>query len=365
MNLRRITNIFGARPPLSREDITAYGKNPDAATQHDVEAKGVSSSFESDAMEGWEAMGYDVTSMQKLDKKFMHSSKAGWYIGGTIFVAATIATLLLVDFSGDQTRTPEVPKEKITQLLEEQEVTMEQSDLILPDSIYELNIAPQELQIEPKAIQKEFKDMQTEYKEKTPPLIEMIPLDEIRIPNNIGKPELVKKKTKTAAELYLYDLKLIDYRKYRSRPAVKTKQVVLTGTPASKEGETSEEPTSEMQEVEIPYIEYLSKTMRKFSRGSFKNALSRFDIILATYKDDVNANFYSGLCLYNLGEYEAAIDRFLACRLSDFSNFNEEAQWMTALCYEELGQNDKAKVYFQKIIEQGGFYKKRAQDKMK
>ncbi|GAB5418215.1 MAG: hypothetical protein Crog4KO_28460 [Crocinitomicaceae bacterium] len=364
MNLKRITKIFGASPPLSREDITAYGDRPDSAAQHRVESKEVSSSFEADAMEGWESMGYDVKVMRNLDKKFMGSSNIGWYIGSSLVVAAAIVTVFFIDFTPEKVTNQNPQKEKITVLLEDQKVTLEQSDIVLPDSISNLVVAPKASQIEPTIMKKEFKQMKTEYEVKVPPRIEMIPLDVIRIPVH-ETPSKIEQQHKTAAEIYLYDLKLIDYRKYRARPSVKTKQVVLSGTPASKEGEQSEEPTSEMQEIEIPYIEYLSKTMRKFSRGSFKNALSRFDIILSTYKDDVNANFYSGLCLYNLGKYEAAIDRFLACRLSVYSNFDEEAQWMTALSYEELGQDDKARMYFQQIIEQGGFYKKRAQTKMK
>ncbi len=366
MNLKRIYKIFGASPPLSREDITDYGDNPDAATQHRVETKEVSGSFEADAMEGWEAMNYDVGVMKNLDHKFMGSSNIGWYIAGSVVVAATIVTVVLLNSSPEETKNTQVAQadEKITELLDDQELTLEKTDLVLPDSISEMKDAPVELQIEPKKIENEFKEMQTEYVDKAPPVIEMIPLDKVRMEIRQIEPEVIEK-SKSAAEIYLYRLKLVDYRKYRSKPKVKTKQVVLTGTPASKEGKNSEEPVSEMQEIEIPYIEYLSKTMRKFSRGSYKNALTRFDVILETYKDDVNANFYSGLCLYNLGEYEEAIDRFLACRLSVYTNFDEEAQWMTALSYEELGQNDKARIYFQKIIDQGGFYKKRAQSKMK
>lgn len=367
MNLEWINKIFGARPPLSRKDISDYGSNPDSETRHRIEMKESSGSFEADSMEGWEAMDYDISLMKNLDKRFLNSSKIGWYLGGgTVVVAAIVTTFILLNTEPNTIqKEPKAENgEKITVLLDDQEVTLEQSDIILPDSISELVDVPEEERIEPKVIQEEFKQMKTTYEDHPLPKIEMLPIDKIRIPIKEASPEIIKEHKK-AKEIYLYDLKLVDYRKYRSRPAVKTTQVVLTGTPASKEGEESEDPTSELQEIEIPYIEYLSKTMRKFSKGSFKNALSRFDIILSTYKDDVNANFYSGLCLYNLGQYEESIDRFLACRTSGFSNFDEEAQWMTALSYEKLGQNDKARQYFQKIVDQGGFYKKRAQTKMK
>jgi len=367
MNLNWINKIFGARPPLSRKDIADYGNNPDAELRHEIEMKEASGSFEADAMEGWESMDYDVSRMERLDKRFMNSSKSGWLIGGGALVVAAIVTSALFINSNNNTDniTNDNPsKEKITVLLDEQEVKLEQSDIILPDSINALIDAPVEKRIEPKIIQEEFKQMKNAYQEQPLPQIEMIPLDQIRINTKTVKPEIIKEHKK-AKEIYLYDLKLVDYRKYRSKPAVKTKQVVLTGTPANMEGEETEETVSELQEVEIPYVEYLNKTMRKFSRGSFKSALSRFDIILATYRDDVNANFYSGLCLYNLGEYEAAIDRFLACRTSGFSNFDEEAQWMTALSYEKSGKEVEARQYFEKIVAQGGFYKKRAQAKMK
>mmetsp|Transcript_8089 Transcript_8089/g.8899 ORF Transcript_8089/g.8899 Transcript_8089/m.8899 type:complete len:110 (+) Transcript_8089:307-636(+) len=103
MNLKRISKLFGASPPLSRKNITDYGEGSDASTQHSVEAKGVSSSFEADAMEGWEAMNYDVGVMRNLDKKFMGSSNIGWYITGSVVVAATIVTLVLLNSSPEET----------------------------------------------------------------------------------------------------------------------------------------------------------------------------------------------------------------------------------------------------------------------
>ena len=66
-----------------------------------------------------------------------------------------------------------------------------------------------------------------------------------------------------------------------------------------------------------------------------------------------------------MGEYQQAIDSFKDCIYGPFSNFDEESQWMIALCYEKLGKRDQAKKYFQKIVEQGGYYKNQASAKMK
>jgi TolA-binding protein len=367
MNLKWINRIFGKQPGLSRKDVSNYANSSDKKLRHRIELKESSSSFDADAMEGWEAMGYDMSKMKRLDQSFQASSNVGWYFGvGGIIIAAVIIAVILIpnETSTNLASGANDTTEKITSLLDEQKVTLEQTDIILPDSINALNDAPIEKRIEPLVIQEEFKQMKNTYQDQPLPKIEMIPLDEMRISERLREQKLIRDHSK-AKEIYLYNLKLVDYRSYRSKPTVKTKQVVLTGTPASKEGESSTDPISELQEIEIPYVEYLSKTMRKFSKGSYKSALSRFDIILSTYESDVNANFYSGLCLFNLEEYETAIDRFLKCRTGQFSNFDEEAQWMTALSYEKLGKHQEANQYFQKIVDQGGFYKKRAQAKMK
>ena len=364
MNLNRLYKIFGSRPPLSREEIADYGNSTDAKAKHSVEMKEASDPFEADAIEGWESLDYNMSAMSNLDKRFLKGSNLGWYLMGTAIVAAFAVGFLLLnsDHSTINNNTSK-EKEKLTTLLEDQQVTIDQSDVAIPDSINKLIDAPKEQQVQIKKIQKEFKDMEDNYIDNIRPKVEMLPLD-INIQPNAAVPELIRIR-KRGKEVYLREFKLIDYRSYRSKPTVKTSQFVLTGTPANMEGEESETYNSEMKEVEIAYIEYLEKSMERFSRGNYKNALTRFDVIINTYADDVNANFYSGLCLYNLGQYEAAIDRFMVCTNSSYSNFDEEAQWMTALSYEKIGNQTKALSYFQKIIDQGGYYKKQALAKMK
>ena len=112
--------------------------------------------------------------------------------------------------------------------------------------------------------------------------------------------------------------------------------------------------------TEIPYIEYLEKTMSLFSKGNYKKALSRFEIILESYPKDINANFYGGLCYFNLGEFEKAIQTFETSFESEFSNFNEESEWYLAKSYSANGQEDKASSLFKKINKNGGYYSKQA-----
>lgn len=364
MNSNRLYNIFGKKPPLSRKDISDYAESQDHDIRHNVEMKEASDAFDADAMEGWEALGYQTTAMKNLDKKFSTSSHFGWYLSGTlVVVAALVAVFLIKTDAPEQLKSEPQTPTKITQLLEDQEITLEQTDLVLPDSIQQMVDAPKEKQIKVQHIRREFKERQMTPETQLPVEVNVLPTP--KIPEVLtGAPEIVRDH-KTASEIYLFDLKLVDYTKYRNAPTIKTKQVVLTGTPANMEDEHSSELDPVYRDIDVPYSDYLNKTMSRFSKGNYKSALTRFDVILQTYDTDVNANFYSGLCLYNLGEYKPASDRFLACILSPYSNFDEEAQWMAALSFEKLGENSKAREYFQKIVEQGGYYKKQAQAKLK
>jgi tetratricopeptide (TPR) repeat protein len=96
--------------------------------------------------------------------------------------------------------------------------------------------------------------------------------------------------------------------------------------------------------------------MEIFSKGNNKKALARFQIILDTYPDDVNANFYAGLCYYNLKEFSSAISSFAKCNDTKFTNFNEEAEWYTAKSYLANGQKAEAKTLFTQIANSNGYY---------
>ena len=365
MNLNRLNNIFGSNR-LERKDVQTYGQSADESARNAIEQKTASSSFESDAMEGWDKLSYDTGVMSNLDKKFGPSSSASFF---KVVVAATaivgVSTLVYFVFFNQRANTEpaEAPqKETLTTLLEDQEITIEETDMMMPEPIEQMVVVPIAKQMEPKEIIEEYKE-RFELKEETPD-IELEPIAPIEITHNNPTPEIARDQ-KEAKEIYLFSMKLIDYTKYRSKPAVKTKQMTLTGTPANKEDKESEDLEPVWKDVDVPYMEYIKKTMRTFERSRFKKSLIRLETILATYPDDVNANFYAGICLYNLGEYSSAISHFDNCINGKFSNFDEEAQWMKAESYRASGNVSKAKNLYSQIANAGGYYKKQALERLK
>lgn len=365
MSLNRLYNIFKS-DRLERSDVEAYGRSTDSSTQNAIEQKAMNDPFDSDAMEGWEELSYDPSVMANLDKAFAPTKGFSLFKvigGGVVITSAVIAVLYFAVFQEASNpiiaSTPEETIEPSTSD-EDQRIVLDESDISLPAPIELMNHAPKAEQVRPKQISKEFQEIIT-FRNETPklPVVQLPPVNPLPTPS----PEIVRDH-KEAKEIYLHSMKLVDYRKYREKPEVKTKQLTLTGTPADKEGEYSEDEDSVWRDVDVPYIDYIDKSISTFERGNFKKALTRFQTILETYPDDVNANFYAGICLFNLGEYKTAITHFTRCIDGKFSNFDEEAQWMMAESYDKTGNSSKAKALYQTISAGGGFYAKQAKDKL-
>jgi TolA-binding protein len=362
MNSNRLHRIFDAKRRLSRDDIAEYGRSNDPGLKNDIEQKSMSHGFDADALEGWGDMAYDTSSLNRMDKKFSGSSNATLYWVVSIAIVSTVAIIGFYNYSpppeNSEIAMTDIQNDTITQLSEDQQITIEESDIVIPEAIDIMKAVPIKDRIQPKKIQKDFADMNLIKDEKKEVTTLPIKNDE-----NVVIPEFISKR-KTAKEIYKSNLKLVDYSVYRSTPSVNIKTIILTGTPADKEGKNSEGVETEYKTVAIPYMDYIAKSVRIFSRGNYKKALSRFEIIITTYPDDVNANFYAGLCLFNFGEYESAISAFNKCLDGPYSNFDEESVWMNALSYEHLGKKGEAKRLFKEILKSGGFYAKQAKVKL-
>lgn len=365
MNLNRLYSIFQSSR-LERADVETYGRSTDTLVRNEIEQKEMNDSFDADAMDGWEQLSYNPMVMKNLDKKFAPSTATSLFkiIGGTALIGSAVVVALYFTVFQEASKLPVAQKSsqkgEISHLKEPM-IVLEASDVALPAPIERMKHAPKAAQVATKQISKEFQEM-IQFRVETPNLpVKPLPNFDTE---NAGSLEIVRNH-KVAKEIYLHSMKLVDYRKYREKPQVKTKQLILTGTPANKEDEYSEEEDPVWKDVDVPYMDYIEKSVGIFERGNFKKALSRFQTILETYSDDVNANFYGGICLFNLGEYSKAVVHFEQCLSGSFSNFDEEAQWMMAECYEKSGDSAKAKVIYRAIASGNGFYANQAKDKLK
>ncbi|MDX1446312.1 hypothetical protein [Lishizhenia sp.] len=305
--------------------------------------------------------------MESLDKRFARSqgnSSKKWTI--TLIGGSALLTLFFIFINLENKEDPKtvtevstpikmdepILEDKETNKVEEQNKQDEQAIAVLQPKELEHTLDRTEL-----VELRKGKTSEEEELHQPQILMDKLNIEEVEL----NKQELPQLNYQIKKEIYLYDLKLVDYRPYR-KERMKEEKLVMSGTPANQEAQQTSEQNFEYEEVDIPYIEYLEKSMYYFSKGMYKKALVRFNKILDHYPNDVNAHFYGGLCYYNLNEGKVALDYFEKSYSLSYGNFKEEAEWLSYLTYIDLKQNKKARALLQQIAHQGGFYSERAKD---
>ncbi|PKR80119.1 hypothetical protein CW751_11480 [Brumimicrobium salinarum] len=378
--LNILNKIFGPKKPLSRHEIQDY---KDGEHQHEIEIKAASSAFNEEALEGWKetnesvAEGMKTTDekmAQHLNSKSNNSSKNGmlWTL---LFFTLVMTLLIIFTYQGNKNTsknnyTSTSASSKDTENKSINELATISSEKMITSSQIKAN------QEEIKAFEKKqtLKSQNRETKIHTKnsskkkdtdtAINNVLPIQSKgKIPNETSS----NLKYNQAKEVYLSGLKNVDYRAYRSKP-IKERSLVSSGLPANKAAhdQESESPSSpSYQTKEYTYFNYLSNTAEHFSKGKFKIALRQYLEILDTYPKDVNANFYGGLCYFNLGEFKKAQNLLRSSYTLGYGNFRQEARWFIVQAHLEQNNFMKARYLLKKIVKENGFYSQKAQEKLK
>jgi len=163
--------------------------------------------------------------------------------------------------------------------------------------------------------------------------------------------------------IYIHDLKVANYEQLYTLKADDA-FIYTKFTPAQKENKDAEEIDLTAEQNILKADEVLKNGLWAFKNGQFENALYNFNMLLKHNSNDVNSAFYSALCYYNLNKADKAI--ILLTPLTENPNsFYEEAKWNLALSFIAVNDLEKAKILFQEIISEKGFYSIKAKEKIK
>lgn len=305
------------------------------------------SAFEQDAQEGFRQFPEaNITGKRKFNRnKFIAS--------------IIIGAFLLSFFVFIQLKEKNSEKEKIAH-----QKKWDQNDWALPDSIEKLVEIPKIDQIKlPVQPSKKTIEQQNESPEMEEPIqIGTLPLHKAKQSDQVVLNEIILKKGK---EIYVSGIKLVDYRGIRHENTIETNTITMSGTPAEFEAETHSNQQPDWKAERVSYHLFISEMASQLQNGNFKQALNRCNHVLKTYPNDVNAQFYSAFCLYNLGDFQAAKNNFQQVKSNETTNFQEEANWYLALTYIQLNEISKAKEILEQIIDQNTYYKSEAKKKLR
>lgn len=341
---------------LTREQIDLY-RHASGTERNSLERQ--IDSFEQDALDGWMESRLSTTmGMKKADKAVLRAKTGYFYmIAGVAFVAVIAVIGAVAYFGGKTPQSPHIANSP---------VKVETSEILLPEHIDTLQELPRAEQVRISSIKTEQRQiaLDPETVSDDPSALSNTPVGTLPEKAISGKPQEMKVR-KTAAEISLSDLKLVDYTKYRSNPVVPVERIVITGTSADLESADGQDVSATKETIDIPYIDYLAKTAKLVSKEKWKEALQRLDIILQAYPDDVNAHFYAGICAYNLRLPEKSMQHFSFCQTSVYDNFSQEAQWYEARTYLQLNDKPQAILLLKTIVQENNFYASQAKKLLK
>lgn len=333
----------------NRNVFLSYFTGMSSREKHALEQQSLKDPFLSDALDGYAENASKLHSMKRLDKRYYRKRNLTWKISSVLIVS--LAALFIYRTTQDQATNKSRPKPNIRSI---------QVERIPKEKLQSLIVLPKEKVLLPNKIQREFKakDKGMIFRANENP---SFPTEElVHLPlQSIGKVDRNPTKSRSyfAMETYVNDLKVLDYRYYRKKTR-QEKSNLLTGTPAAQEVQGTD--VNQKDFLEFSYMNFLSNTLSDFNRGEYKAALIGFDQILSSYPDDVNALFYSALCLYNLKQFNLCEQRLKVMDLAKFDNFDEEQHWYLLLCYKAQGKTQDFSDSKQEIIRANGFYASKA-----
>ncbi|MFH2094472.1 MAG: tetratricopeptide repeat protein [Bacteroidota bacterium] len=196
---------------------------------------------------------------------------------------------------------------------------------------------------------------------KGPAMVDLTPNNEADSYSRLG----IKYSISNFPVYYPENLKAVDYRKIHRKKIRDNDYELGSLDPKYANYEDKSNEFREIDEIFIPYDDFLRRTLHKFIRNNYKDALIDFKIILHNYPEDLNAYFYGGLCYYNIGKYDKAIDFFNFVLNHYITSFDEEAEWYKAKSLIGAGRTEEAKTLLMQIIEKDCFYSDRAKEELK
>ena len=360
---------------ISQQEMDRYlAGNMSPAEKNAFEKNLLENPFEAEAMEGFESnagsMAYLGAAQTEFAGKYglkgigLNVYKALFF--GTLITGIVVIAFLL--FRNNEIQKSETPIAKQEEPIQENAITENKTELKESYTAIEtLEPIQEKEQIvvvpAPKAKSNEVATYEIMQEVKEKPFIITETMESKKLEEKTPEPEIktIEINAKTAS---MHDLKVVDYSGFYTEGITKN-TFELTGVTADKENERSRGMEPVVRTEKIPYENYLNESMRFFANGKYKTALKNYTIILDHYPDDLNASFYGGLCYYNLGKPEKAIEYFDKCILSSINVFKQEAEWCKALALIKKGETIEAKKILNRIIEGNEFYSVHAKEKLK
>lgn len=347
---------FAPRGTISREQLLAYveGRLP-VEERHRVELHLESDPLLREAEEGLRQSDTAIE-LRRLEeaRPRVGNSPAGWWISGAVLLLVAVAI-------GWWSRHDNVTVQEHSSKIEPYSSHASSSGTEEPLAAAEIANAveqPAALHIghEPHALHTLAASVERE------PVLDRVDPRRTSVQHSPGttSPQPLKNAKGSLQLLFLHDLKLVHPKElYANDPLMRLADAHVAARFQDVRGRDS----LQAQNITIAYTRFMDEALQRFVANDHKGCLDDLRFLLEQYPDDVNAQFYGGLCAYDIGLYERALNLLQRAATHRIDVFDEEASWYHALTLDRIGRSSEARNAFEAIARSGGFYAAQAQQR--
>lgn len=198
---------------------------------------------------------------------------------------------------------------------------------------------------------------------KTVEMPDMLPVKTPSLPEpEDEEEEIVLQFIPNAPVTFISNLKVTNYRLYYFKRNEAIDLSINTGLSAQYENNASIDHSTLSKSNAYQAHRIIQKAMRLFNSKSIANCIEELNLLYNFNHNDANAQFYLGMCYFQLGKYSFAQNYFQKNLDNENNIFHQESEFYQALCLLNLKQNDKALEQLQHIVANKGFYAVRSQE---
>ncbi len=156
---------------------------------------------------------------------------------------------------------------------------------------------------------------------------------------------------------YLHDLKITNYTTLYFK---KNQFVKLGGTLAGYADHAAAEASRLKESPDIFLHEQISEAMFYFKKSRYDQCINTLNLVAEYNKEDLNCDFYLGMCFYHKMNYKKAVEFFDRCIVNPNNTFLQEAAYYKAISLLSGGSVEDGLRMLRQIADEGEFYSVKA-----
>lgn len=160
--------------------------------------------------------------------------------------------------------------------------------------------------------------------------------------------------------IFLHDLKIANYQVYYFK--AQKNITIQIGLPANYSNKEDQQPGVKKLDRTYYLHEAIDDAMALFKKQNYTECLNLLNTINEYNSNDVNCQFYGGMCAFYTKNYSLAYDKLSLAEVNTINVFQEESKYYLAITALQLNKTDEANKMLLDIVNSNGFYSQKAKE---